>query len=173
MSIVRRDDTCQNTLGTAIPGTKVYYLTQPANTDALTPLASIYSNTSGSPAANPQIADGFGHAVAYMNDGQLYTIVYVYPTGTKVIYPDQFVGASAGGVTPFAAVPSGVIDGTNRIFTINRVLNSATVWLNVPLIPGIGYTLVPGGPGMILTYAVAPQPTVGGSPGDNIYVQGY
>lgn len=173
MSILRRDDTVQNSLGNAIAGASVYYLTQPANVAALTPLATVYSNSTGTPTTNPQVTDGYGHAVAYLNDGQLYTIVYVYPNGTKVVYPDQFVGSSSGAPTPFGAVPTGTIDGTNKVFTIPRLLNSATVWFNVPLIPGLGYTIAAGGPGMIITYAQAPQPTSGGIPGDALYVQGY
>lgn len=173
MSIVRRDDTIINTLGNAIAGASVYYLTQPTNLPALTPLANVYSDTTGTPESNPQITDAYGHAVAYLNDGQLYTVVYVYPNGAQVVYPDQFVGSSSGGPVPFAAVPTGTIDGTNRVFTINRVLNSATVWLNFPLIPGLGYTIAAGGPGMIITYANTPQPASGSVPGDSIYVQGY
>lgn len=173
MSILRRDDTVQNSLGNAIAGGSVYYLTQPASVSALTPLAAVYSDSTGTVATNPQVTDGYGHAVAYLSDGQLYTIVYVYPNGTKVVYPDQFVGSSSGQPTPFGAVPTGTIDGTNKVFTISRLLNSATVWFNVPLIPGLGYTIVAGGPGMIITYAQAPQPTSGGIPGDALYVQGY
>lgn len=173
MSILRRDDTVTNTLGNAIAGAKVYYLGQPADVDALTPLLPVFSDTIGTTATNPQITDGTGHAFAYLNDGALFTCVYVYPNGTKVVYPDQFVGSSSGGPVPFGQVPSGAINGTNRVFTIPRVLNQATVWLNVPLIPGLGYTIVAGGPGMIITYANAPQPAVGSFAADSLYVQGY
>lgn len=173
MSIIRRDDTVTNSLGNAIAGASVYYLTQPSNVSALTPLAPVFSNSTGTTASNPQITDGFGHAVAYLNDGQLYTIIYLYTNGTTVVYPDQFVGSSSGAPTPFSATPNGTIDGTNRVFTIPRVLSSATVWLNVPLIPGLGYTIAAGGPGMIITYAQAPQPSSGGIPADALFVQGY
>ena len=173
MSILRRDDTVQDTLGTAIAGASVFYLMQPNNLPALTPLATVYSDSYGDAGDNPQITDGYGHAVAYLSDGQLYTVVYVYPNGNQVIYPDQFVGSSSGAPTPFSAVPSGTIDGTNCVFTINRVLNQATVWLNFPLIPGLGYTIAAGGPGMIITYATAPQPAAGSVPADSIFVQGF
>jgi hypothetical protein len=174
MAIIRRDDVVSNTLGNAIAGAKVYYLApQPANVAALTPLATVYSDTSGTVAANPQITDGFGHAVAYLGDGALYTVVYVYPNGTQIVYPDQFVGSSSGSPTPFSGIPSGTIDGVNRVFTIPRVLNSATVWLNFPLIPGLGYTIAAGGPGMIITYAQAPQPASGGVAADAPFVQGF
>lgn len=167
MSIARRDDTITNTLGNAIAGAAVYYLTQPANTSALTPLATVYSDTVGTVAANPQITDGYGHAVAYLTAGVLYTIVYVYPNSTKVVYPDQLVGAGSGTFSPFGAIPTGTINGINQTFTISQVLSQATVWRNFPLVPGVGYTLVVGGPGMILTYTVAPIV------GDSLYVQGF
>jgi hypothetical protein len=163
MSILRRDDTVTNALGNAISGAMVYYLTQPADVSALTPLADVYSDTTGTTAANPQVTDGYGHAVAYLNGGQLYTIVYAYPNGQQVIYADQFVGSSSGAPTPFGEVPTGTINGTNCIFSISKSLSQATVWLNFPLIPGLGYTLV----GTVLTYANAPQI------GDSLYVQGF
>jgi hypothetical protein len=153
MSILRRDDTVTNALGNAISGAMVYYLTQPADVSALTPLADVYSDTTGTT----------GHAVAYLNGGQLYTIVYAYPNGQQVIYADQFVGSSSGAPTPFGEVPTGTINGTNCIFSISKSLSQATVWLNFPLIPGLGYTLV----GTVLTYANAPQI------GDSLYVQGF
>lgn len=169
MSILRRDDTVTNTLGNAIARAKVYYLGQPADVGSLTPLLPVFSDTAGTTATNPQVTDGFGHAVAYLNDGALFTAVYVYPNGIQVIYPDQFVGSSSGAPTPFGEIPAGTIDGTNRVFSISRVLSQATVWLNFPLIPGLGYTLV----GTVLTYAQAPQPASGSIPADSLYVQGY
>lgn len=179
MSIVRRDDTVINTLGNAISGASVYYLTQPANTSTLTPLAPVYSNTGGTAAANPQITDGTGHAVAYLNSGQLYTIVYVYPNGTQVVYADQFVGATSGAPTSFAGVPTGTIDGSNRVFVmvngstpLSAIPTYAVVSLNVPLIPSLGYTLALVGGQVQITYATAPQPSSGGVAADSIYAQG-
>lgn len=173
MAIFRRDDTVQNTLGNAISGAKVYVLTQPANVSALTPLAPIYSDTSGTAASNPQITDGFGHAVEYLNDGQLYTIVYVYPNGTQVVYPDQFVGSAAGAPLSFAGVPTGTIDGANSQFTmvngstpLTAIPTQATVWLNFPLINGLGYALILSGGQVKIVFANAPQP------GDSLYAQG-
>jgi hypothetical protein len=179
MSILRRDDTIQNTLGNAIAGAKVYYLTQPANVSALTPPAPVYSDIEGTPAANPQISDGFGHAVAYLNDGQLYTVVYVYPNGTTVVYPDQFVGASAGAAVPFSGIPTGTIDGSNTVFTmVNGSTPLATiptlsfVWLNFDLIPGYGYTLSVVGGQVKITFAQPPQPASGSIAADAIWAQG-
>jgi hypothetical protein len=177
MTIARRDDTLQNTLGQCISGAQCYFLLQPADTNALTPLANVYSDTAGTVAANPQISDGFGHVVAYLTVGPLYTVVYKYPNGFQEVYPDQLVGGGSGGggggISPFAAIPDGTIDGTNQTFTIPQVLVQWTVWNNYPLVPGVGFTITVGAPGMIIIYAVAPQPPSDGNPGDSLYVQGF
>jgi len=173
MSILRRDDTVVNTLGNAIAGAQVYYLTQPADVSTLTPLAPVYSDSSGTPASNPQITDGFGHAVAYLNDGQFYTVVYIYPNNYQVVYPDQFVGSSSGAPTPFSGVPTGTIDGTNKVFTmvngstpLASIPLQSAVTLNIVLIPGLGYTLAVVSGEVKITYANAPQP------GDALWAQG-
>ena len=179
MAIFRRDDTCQNTLGNAVAGTAVYYLTQPADTDALTPLAPVYSDLSGTPAENPQVTDGFGHAVAYLNDGQLYTIVYVYSSQMKTIYPDQFVGSSSGAPTPFSGVPPETIDGTRTVFTmvngstpLTAIPTISFVYINFGLIPGLGYALSLVGGQVKITFASPPQPASGSIPADSIFAQG-
>lgn len=174
MSILRRDDSVVNTLGNAIAGAEVYYLgPQPVDVATLTPLLPVYGDTSGTPATNPQITDGFGHAVAYLNDGALFTAVYIYPNGMQVVYPDQFVGASSGGSTPFSGVPQGTIDGTNKVFTMvngNTPLGSiplqSSVAVNFPLIPGLGYTLAVVAGEVQITFANAPQT------GDALWAQG-
>lgn len=175
MAILRRDDTVTNTVGNAIPGADVYYLTQPADIATLTPLAAVYSDSTGTAASNPQETDGTGHAVAYLNDGQLYTVVYVYPNGYQVVYPDQFVGSPSGAVTTFSGILSGAIDGTNTVFTLTNngthltvSPTQALVWLNFPLIQGLGYTLS----GVTVTFANPPQPASGSIPADSIYAQG-
>lgn len=179
MAILRRDDTVTNTLGNAIAGAAVYYLGQP--TSGFTPLLTVYSDTTGTPTTNPQITDGSGHAVAYLSDGALFTCVYVYPNGTQVIYPDQFVGSSSGAPSTFAGVPTGTIDGTNTVFT---VVNGSTPLTAVPsqllatfngltLTPGLGYTLAVVSGQLKITYSRAPEPASGGIPADSIYVQGF
>ena len=60
MAITRIDRVVQTAQGQAIAGAQVYFLTQPANVETLTPLASVYSNTSGTPGSNPQETDGLG-----------------------------------------------------------------------------------------------------------------
>jgi hypothetical protein len=179
MAIFRRDDTVQNALGNAIAGAQVYVLQQPANVSTLTPLAPIYSDSTGTPASNPQVTDGFGHAVEYLNDGQLYTVVYIYPNGMQVVYPDQFVGSASGAPTAFSGVPTGTIDGTNTVFTmvngstpLSSIPSQSTVWLNFPLIQGLGYSLSVVGGQVKITYAVAPQPASGSDPADALYAQG-
>lgn len=174
MAILRRDDTIQNTLGHAIAGASVYYLgPQPVNTTTLTPLLSVYSDTTGTPTSNPQITDGFGHAAAYLNTGALFTCVYVFPNGTTVIYPDQFVGSSSGAPTPFSGVPTGTIDGTNTVFTVvngstplTAIPTIAFAWTNFDLIPGLGYALSVVSGQLQITYASPPQPA------DSLWVQG-
>jgi hypothetical protein len=173
MAIYRRDDTVTNTLGNAIAGARVYVLQQPANVSALTPLAPVYSDSIGTPTTNPQVTDGYGHAVEYLNSGQLYTVVYVYPNGIQVVYPDQFVGSASGAPTAFAGVPTGTINGTNTVFTMVNgstplvaIPTQSTVWLNVPLIQGLGYSLAVVSGQVQITYANAPQT------GDSPYAQG-
>lgn len=165
MAILRRDDTVLDPLGNAMAGVSVTYLLQPANVSALTPKANVYSNTTGTTASNPQITDGFGHATAYLNNGQLYTVVYQSPQLGTVVYPDQSLGDSSGGssIVPLSEVPVGTIDGTNRVFALSHTYLQATVWNNFPLIPGLGYVLS----GTVLTYATAPQV------GDSLFVQGF
>jgi lysophospholipase L1-like esterase len=99
MALARRDDWLQNAQGQALSGGLVYYCLQPANTGTIppSPLANVYADSSGTPAANPQVTDGFGHAVAYIDNSQLYTIVYVHPQMGKIVLPDQWGGTGPQG----------------------------------------------------------------------------
>ena len=176
----RRDDYLTDAQGRALAGAAVYYCTQPANTSTVppTPLATIFSNITGTPEANPQFTDGFGHAVAYANDAILYTIVYVHPLfgpNPVVLIDQSFGGASSGGLTSFQGTPSGTIDGTNTVFTfaVPALPVQAEVWLNFPLIVGLGYTVSWASGTLTITYAVAPQPPSGPLAGDALYVQGF
>ncbi len=176
----RRDDWITDAQGRALAGTLVYYCTQPANVSIVppTPLATIFSDTAGTAAANPQVTDGFGHAVAYANNSLLYTVVYVNPIfgANNIILPDQiFDNVSAGGggsvgFTPFAGVPTGAINGSNTTFVLTNggvALPSNPVslvfWVNFPLINGQGFTVA----GTTVTTAQAPQV------GDTVYANGF
>ena len=178
----RRDDWVTDAQGRALAGTLVYYCTQPANTSIIppTPLASIFNAITGfgTSETNPQVTDGFGHAVAYAEDSLLYTIVYVNPLfGTPIVLPDQSFGPSGGGgggggggFTPFAGVPTGLVNGSNTTFTLvngSTPLPSAPVslvfWVNFPLINGQGFTFT----GNVVTTAQPPQV------GDTIYANGF
>lgn len=178
MAIERRDDWLTDAQGRALAGALVYYCTQPATTTTVppTPLATVYSDTEGDAATNPQVTDGFGHAVAYLDDSVLYTIVFVHPLfgPNPVVLTDQAVpgaGGSGSSYTPFAGVPSGTINGANTIFTLtnggtpiaNVTPAQVIVWCNFPLINGLGVAVS----GNQITYASAPQV------GDNIFAQGW
>jgi hypothetical protein len=177
MAIERRDDWLTDAQGRALAGAQVYFCTQPATTSSIppSPLATVHSDTSGDAATNPQITDGFGHTVAYLDDAQLYTVVFVHPLfgPYPVVLTDQVVpGPGAGGAsfTPFAGVPSGTVNGTNRVFTLtnggtpiaNVTPAQVTAWVNFPLINGLGFSVA----GNQITYAVAPAST------DSIFAQG-
>lgn len=184
MSIGRDDRYVTDAQGCALSGAQVFYATQPASTSAIppSPLATIYSNITGSPLTNPVVTDGFGHSFAYLDDSQLYTIVVNHPMFgvSPIVLPDQAIPATGGGgaLTPFAGIPIGTINGTNRVFTLSNggvalssspIAGTVSAWLNTVLINGLGYTIS----GTTITYAIAPQPAGGGSPADAIYAQGF
>lgn len=169
--ILRLDKTVQTAQGQAIAGALVYFLTQPANTAALTPLANVYSNLTGTPAANPQVTDGLGQIGCYLDNAQLYTMVVVAPQIQTQIYPDQNIGAggtSSTGRTPFAQVPQPPIDASgNRVFTLT--VSPTLLLLNYNqgvLVPGVGYTTAVVGGVYTITLAIAPQV------GDVLYASG-
>lgn len=161
-----RNDTVQNGLGQAIPNVAVTYYTQPSLA-----LATVYEAATGTITTNPQYTNGLGQTTAYLAAGQ-YTISYSGPQIQTLAYADQNVGASAGAFeNPFAGTPLGTINGTNTVFTLTNggallpaaaVPGTVLVWLNVPLISGIGFTIS----GNTITFASAPQV------GDSIYAQG-
>lgn len=185
MAIVRAEITVQDALGRALAGAQVYWCTQPASTSVNppSPLATVYTDITGvTPETQPILTDGFGYAFTYLDDTVLYTIVIWHPLfgSNPLVYPDQGYGSGGGGgggLQSFSGVPTGTIDGTNTIFTlvngstpIGITPVQQTVWLNFPLIVGIGYVLGPS-TGQI-TFAVAPQPAAGGVAADTIYAQG-
>lgn len=162
MAIGRRDEYVQDAQGRALSGALVYYCTQPATTTIPpTPLASVFADIAGTIAiTQPIVTDGFGHAVAYANNGILYTVIYTHPLFlTPIVLKDQaFSGIPSGGAayTAFAEVPAGTIDGTNVFFalTFTPVAGSLILTRNrLPDTPGLQYTIT----GTTITYAGAPQ----------------
>ena len=107
MSAFRFDGSINNAgLGQACEGVEVYVLTQPANTSALTPLATIYTDSTGAvQLANPVISDGNGNFYFYAAAGT-YTLVYVDPYGRipTEIFPDQAVTTQGGGTVTSVAL---------------------------------------------------------------------
>jgi hypothetical protein len=108
-------------------------------------------------------------AVTILDQRTSVIVPYLWISGAYVAQP--FSGGG-GGLTLFQGIPSGVIDGTNTVFTLTNggaALPSnavqAIVWKNFPQIQGIGYTLV----GNTITFATAPQPASGSQPADVLY----
>lgn len=183
MSLARDDRWLSDGLGRALAGAQVFWCNQPATVPATappSPLANVFADIAGTqPITQPVITDGFGHADAYMDESVFYTVVFYHPLfgSNPVVLPDQSVGgggSSAASLIPFAGTPSGTINGTNRVFTLMNGSNpltvlptQATVWLNFPLIVGLGYTLALVGGQVQVTFANAPQV------GDTLYAQGF
>jgi hypothetical protein len=165
--ILRLDRTVQTAQGQAIAGAEVYFLTQPADVDTLTPLANVYSDSTGTPAANPQLTDGLGQIGCYLDNAQLYTMVVVSPFLITQVYPDQNLGNSPSTSSTFGQVPVGTINGTNTVFTLTVSPTLLFLQYNQgTLQPGVGYTTAVVGGVFTITLAVAPQA------GDSLYASG-
>jgi hypothetical protein len=165
--ILRLDRVVQTAQGQAVAGALVYFLTQPANTETLTPLANVYSDTSGTTGANPQVTDGLGQIGCYLDNSQLYTMVVVSPFLDTQVYPDQNLGNSAASSSVFGLVPTGTINGTNVTFTLAITPRLLFVQQNnTVLVPEVGYTtaVVAG----TFTITLANPPEVG----DALYASG-
>jgi len=182
MAIARDDRNVIDAQGRALAGAQVYWCTQPASTasNPPSPLATIYTDiTGGTTKTQPVLTDGFGHAYAYMDDSVLYTVVLWHPLfgSLPVVLIDQSIGGGGGGgaaLSSFAGLPTGTIDGTNKVFTLVNgstpltvIPTQYTVWLNYPLIEGVGYTIALVGGQVQVTFASAPQA------GDSLWAQGY
>jgi hypothetical protein len=153
MAILRRDDWLTTPQGQALAGAKVYYLTQPANTAVFppTPLATVFSDTLGTPAANPQTTDGLGHAVAYMTNGALFTVAIYHPLlgAAPLVLADQALAGGAGtaAFTPRqASTTAGTITGAipGSVFTLPSVPIAGSLvlqWNGQVLTPNLGYTI--------------------------------
>lgn len=103
----------QTSLGQAVAGASVYFLTQPANTSNLTPLASVYSSPTGGAVTQPLMTDGHGQCAAYLIPGT-YTVVYVSPFTGSLVYPDQTVSFGAiGTISPISQIQWPLASGTS------------------------------------------------------------
>lgn len=135
MSVFGRYQTAQlqTALGQAVAGASVYFLTQPANTDNLTPLATVYANSTGAggPVQQPLLTNGFGEFAAYLAPG-VYTVVYISAITGKLIYIDQNV--ALGGGTPGTVTFDEIGSGTNT---------------TAAMVVGSGASLTPVGSGRI------------------------
>ena len=155
MAIARDDRWVSDAQGRALAGAQIFYCTQPATAPSApppSPLATVYADLSEDPLEQPVISDGFGHSVAYLDDSLLYTVVIYHPLfgPNPIVLEDQAIASppATGNYTPFEGVPSGTVDGTNKVFTLTNggtplgvAPSQATVWLNFPLVPGVGYTI--------------------------------
>lgn len=98
----RFQGTVRNAEGPAVPGVEIYVCTQPITSAAgvipPTPLATIYSDSIGTPLANPVVVDGNGNFFFYAATG-LYSFVFFDPENRipTTVYPDQLVQAPGGG----------------------------------------------------------------------------
>ena len=189
MSIGRDDRFLTDALGRDLAGAQVFYLSQPASVPVdppPSPLLPIWADIGGTiPIVQPLLTDGFGHTIAYLTEGVLFTIAMYHPLFgvNPVILRDQKLGGGGGGgstVTPFEGIPTGAIDGSNTIFT---VVNGAVpltsfpsqieVWLNFPLVKGLGFSLSIVGGQLKITYANPPQPGSSTVAADAIWAQGF
>ena len=99
MPLARFDTWVRSTVGPAAAGTQVYICSQPAVTSAIppSPLIQLYADSGAATTiTQPLVADGFGHASAYLTAGS-YTVVLVQFGRVQQVYPDQSVGGSGGG----------------------------------------------------------------------------
>src|ERR1051326_3127601 len=157
MPLYRRDGwvTLNAPTYTSLGGVNVYVCNQPSNCNqvnpALTPvppspLAAIYSDSAGTPLANPVITDGFGHYFYYAPPS-LYDEFVNDPYGrisAPQVYLDQPVGVASGGsgasgvVSVGLALPdwfiisgspvlvAGTLTGTSASFSQSYFLASPT-----------------------------------------------
>lgn len=157
MSILRVDDIVQDSQGRALSGAMVWYCTQPAVVaDPPSPLATVYSNLTGTVQPQPLITDGYGHVAVYLDNGQLYTLVTFHPLTGLLAYPDQNAGSSAQTILFKSQNFTGQINGSQAVFTLSSA--PTTVFLNVvlnglTLLNGLGYTIS----GATVTLASPPQ----------------
>lgn len=109
----RFNGTVQTALGQAVAGAQIYICTQPADTSTVppSPLATIGSDSGGTPLDNPVTVDGNGNFFFYADAG-IYTLVYFDPYDRipTIVFPDSLVVSPGGGsVTSVALTGDGVL----------------------------------------------------------------
>lgn len=164
MSFGRRDDWLSDAQGNALAGAQVYICNQPADTTTVppSPLASVYSDSGGTPASNPQITNGFGQATEYLDATQLFTLVFVHPLfgPNPVILVDQAVQSAANASTSSSPVQASTTAGTITGTIPGSTFNLPSVPVQSPskyaslLLQRNGQVLTPG-----LTYTIADNST--------------
>ena len=135
----------QTTTGQAVAGAQVYFLTQPANVSALTPLATVYSNSTGAGGAvtQPLVTNGFGQCSAYLAPGT-YTVVYNSQYTGQLVYPDQNVpllGAGAILSAPLGAQAITQPSSTN--FSVNTSSGGQFLYNGNQVLTGASSVIVP------------------------------
>jgi hypothetical protein len=162
-----RYQTCslQTALGQAVAGAEVYFLTQPANVQTLSPQASVYSSATGGAVSQPVLTNGFGECSAYLTPG-IYTVVYVSPLTGTISYPDQNI--AVGGGTPGSVTFDEIGSGTNTIATMQvgsgaSVAPTGSGRIKATDIDGVQVTGTPG-TGQVIT-ATSPTAATWQTPG--------
>lgn len=145
----RFDGSINSAQGPALDGVLIYVLTQPANTTAHTPLASLFTDSGGgTPLANPVETDGLGNYFFYAATGT-YTLVIVDPINRipTVVFPDQQVVSPGGGsVTSVAIVVPAEFSVSGSPLTSAGTITISKVNENANLVyagPGSGAAAAP------------------------------
>jgi hypothetical protein len=189
----------QNAIGQALAGVEVFFLTQPADVDTLTPLATVYANSTGAGGAitQPLITDGLGQFAAYLSPG-VYTVVYVIPTAGVFSYIDQNIavgGGTAGSVT-FDEIGTGI--NTTAVMSVSdgstlgpfgtgivqaNIIGEPFLGVAISGVPGVGQVLeatsptaatwqTPSGAGVTSLNSLAGALTIAAGPGLMVTVSG-
>jgi hypothetical protein len=114
--------------GQAIAGAQVYFLTQPANTTALTPLATVYGSSTGGVVTNPVPTNQQGTCAAYLTPGS-YTVCYKSQYTGVICQTDQIITSPTGGGSGITQLTGAVTAGPgsgSKVATITPVISPGT-----------------------------------------------
>jgi hypothetical protein len=126
-TFVRYDNVVTTAVGQAIAGAKIFVLNQPAQPSMLTPLASIFSSSTGGTLDNPVISDGFGHFHFYAESGT-YTLVVQTPFLPQLVIPDQSLPCVVAGA---GCIPAAIELNGSAISGIANFNNTPSItWSN-------------------------------------------